>query len=287
MAATTPAAAGVGIPTKYFEPPGAIPCTLNRARRHAADEKEQAASPRQIANKLGDSAGSYVQSVHTPGVGHHCRRDAKTDNVSERIELQTKLRARAGHAGHAAIQGIEDNGKPDRDRGVVKVVPCAQQSGDDRVVSAKKIRRSEQAGQQKNPAPQPGAGAYVVPEMEFRAARFPPLLGLFSRYRRADIRFGISCAVRRSLSRPFWQQRKNAGTAFYGVANFHLNLRVTRNPYIRARPESYQTDAFAARDLVAGLLPTYHAAGDQSGNLLEDEFAGVGRQAEDVLFVFE
>ncbi len=30
-----PAAAGVGIPTKYFDPPGAMPCTLNRASRQA------------------------------------------------------------------------------------------------------------------------------------------------------------------------------------------------------------------------------------------------------------
>src|ERR1700719_1996980 len=35
VAAIIPAAAGVGMPTKYFDPPGAIPCTLKRARRHA------------------------------------------------------------------------------------------------------------------------------------------------------------------------------------------------------------------------------------------------------------
>src|ERR1700704_6067420 len=34
-AAITPAAAGVGRPTKFFEPPGAMPCTLKRARRQA------------------------------------------------------------------------------------------------------------------------------------------------------------------------------------------------------------------------------------------------------------
>src|SRR5437660_9887943 len=31
VAAITPAAAGVGIPMKYFEPPGAMPCTLKRS----------------------------------------------------------------------------------------------------------------------------------------------------------------------------------------------------------------------------------------------------------------
>src|SRR5437016_9656406 len=35
VAAITPAAAGVGIPMKYFEPPGAMPCTLKRASRQA------------------------------------------------------------------------------------------------------------------------------------------------------------------------------------------------------------------------------------------------------------
>ena len=38
-AAITPAAAGVGIPTKYFELPGAMPCTLNRASLQAQQIK--------------------------------------------------------------------------------------------------------------------------------------------------------------------------------------------------------------------------------------------------------
>ena len=36
----TTAAAGAGIPTKYREPPGAMPCTLKRASRQAQQIKK-------------------------------------------------------------------------------------------------------------------------------------------------------------------------------------------------------------------------------------------------------
>src|SRR5690348_9623387 len=51
-AAITPAAAGVGMPMKYFDPPGAIPCTLKRASRHA----QQTKNPRQHNHPMSDSS---------------------------------------------------------------------------------------------------------------------------------------------------------------------------------------------------------------------------------------
>ena len=68
--AITAAAAGVGMPTKYFELPGAIPCTLNRASRHAqqtknARQQTQPNSPkREIAARMGPFSGYSLNSEH-------------------------------------------------------------------------------------------------------------------------------------------------------------------------------------------------------------------------------
>src|ERR1700757_4792469 len=60
--AITPAAAGVGIPTKYFEPPGAIPLTLNRASRQAQAIKNarQQSQPRRPIH------GTWLATLRTP-----------------------------------------------------------------------------------------------------------------------------------------------------------------------------------------------------------------------------
>ncbi len=58
-----------------------------------------------------------------------------------------------------------------------------------------------------------------------------------------------------------------------------------RKDYIRTRTKLDQPDALAALQLVANFLIEHDAAGQQSGNLLEDHNAGVAAQRDDVLLV--
>src|SRR6266446_7523559 len=60
--AITPAAAGVGIPTKYFDPPGAIPLTLNRAKRQAQAIK----NARQQSQPRRPTQGTWLATLRTP-----------------------------------------------------------------------------------------------------------------------------------------------------------------------------------------------------------------------------
>ncbi len=60
---------------------------------------------------------------------------------------------------------------------------------------------------------------------------------------------------------------------------------MSRKDYIRSRTKLDQPDALAALQTVANFLIEHDAAGQQSGNLLEDDNAGVAAQRDDVLLV--
>src|ERR1700751_5855213 len=66
MEAMTPAEAGVGIPTKYLEPPGAMPCTLKRGRRHAQQIKKARQQSHPKCPSCRRAPGSRLATLRTP-----------------------------------------------------------------------------------------------------------------------------------------------------------------------------------------------------------------------------
>src|SRR6266566_3385083 len=80
VAAITPAAAGVGIPMKYFEPPG------------ATDNKREAEPPPEMSDLLNERRMSKPRQVlDAPGVGKQGRRNSEADDIGERVELNAKI----------------------------------------------------------------------------------------------------------------------------------------------------------------------------------------------------
>src|SRR5258708_21220071 len=77
----------------------------------------------------------------------------------------------------------------------------------------------------------------------------------------------------------------DARAALHVIADFDEELRIARQPEIGARAEAHQSDAFAARNAIAGFFPAHHAACDEPGNVLEGDFARVGSQGDYVLLV--
>src|SRR3984893_13520749 len=72
----------------------------------------------------------------------------------------------------------------------------------------------------------------------------------------------------------------NAGAACDMIAYFDEQLGIAREPEVGARAEADEADAFAAGDAVAGFFPADDATGDQAGDLLEGDFAGVGGEVD-------
>ena len=70
------------------------------------------------------------------------------------------------------------------------------------------------------------------------------------------------------------------------VPGFYLDGGVTIEHHIHARSEFDQAHALAARDRVANFEIKYDAAGDQSGDLLENHGAAFAFHGDDVLLVF-
>src|ERR1700688_1388241 len=76
-----------------------------------------------------------------------------------------------------------------------------------------------------------------------------------------------------------------ARAAFDVVANFDEQLGISGEPEVGAGAKTHEANAFAARDAIAGFFPADYAAGDESGDLLESDFAGLGGEVDHVLFV--
>src|SRR5271155_3528170 len=69
------------------------------------------------------------------------------------------------------------------------------------------------------------------------------------------------------------------------VTHFDDDVGGGGEPHVGARAEAHQANAFAARDDVASFLPRHHAARDVAGDLLEDNFAVLRGQRENILFI--
>src|SRR4029077_3654362 len=76
-----------------------------------------------------------------------------------------------------------------------------------------------------------------------------------------------------------------AGAALYLVTDFYAQVGIAGEPEVGAGTEADHNDPFATGDAVANFFPADYAPGDQAGDLLEHDFAGVGRQGDDVLLV--
>jgi len=124
-----------------------------------ADKKSEAAEPSESAQlakgfrwKVGDAADS-------PGKRENGGRDAKANDVGERVELHAEFGVGAGHAGDATVERIENDSDADGFGRVVEVLGSAHQGSDDGVVSAKKIRGSHHCGKQEDAAAESGLDA--------------------------------------------------------------------------------------------------------------------------------
>ena len=69
------------------------------------------------------------------------------------------------------------------------------------------------------------------------------------------------------------------------IAQLNDDIGGRGQPHIRARAEAHQADALAAGHGIADFFPSHHAARHVAGDLLEDDFAVLGGQRENVLFI--
>ena len=128
-AAITPAAAGMGMPTKYFRPgrPGflgnRLTPMLKRARRPGAAEQKEKADECAPLHHVLPQHGIHGrgQRLEAPGEGQQAGSDAKGNYVRQRIELLAELAGGFGHARDAAIDGVKGDGKADGQGGIVEM----------------------------------------------------------------------------------------------------------------------------------------------------------------------
>ena len=92
------------------------------------------------------------KAADAPGVGHESGCDAEADNVGKGIELHAEFGGGAGHAGDAAVEGIEKDGKADGFGGAVKLIEATRKRGHTGIVATEQIGHGEHAGKQENPA---------------------------------------------------------------------------------------------------------------------------------------
>src|ERR1700730_19064340 len=134
---------------KYFEPPGAMPWTLKRAKR-------QAEPPAEVRDLLDTWHGVKPgQVANPPRISEQRRSDPKADHVGERIELLAELRVRPGQPRHSAVERIKQDRQANGFRCVVERIGLlngAEQRGYAGIVAAQQVAHSEQAGNQKNSA---------------------------------------------------------------------------------------------------------------------------------------
>ena len=153
------------MPTKYLEPPGAIPCTLKRARRHAQQIKNARQQSQPKCPNWRNAPGARSATPRTPqAYARTAGATPKLTHVGERIELHAKFGVGAGHARESAIERIENDGDADGLCGVIEIFGCPHQCGDDRVISAEKVGGGHQRRNEKNSATESGldAGAASV-----------------------------------------------------------------------------------------------------------------------------
>ena len=129
MAATTPAAAGMGIPTKYFLPgrPGFEGCgfTWNIEAGQAAgagDHEHEGGDGAQLHQARAQLAvGQDGQQAESPHPGEHGGGHAEGDDVGQRVQLAAEVAGGAGHARDAPVEHVEDDGEADGAGGKVEV----------------------------------------------------------------------------------------------------------------------------------------------------------------------
>ena len=87
------------------------------------------------------------QRADAPRVGKEGRRNAKADDVGERVELFSEFAVGAHGAGHASIERIEKDGDANGARGVVKIRRPAVESRENGIVAAKQVSYRKHAGE--------------------------------------------------------------------------------------------------------------------------------------------
>ena len=129
VAASRPAAAGIGMPTKYFRPgrPGLRGCAswliLNRASRDTPPIRNRKQMNAPACTRCWRSCviDRFRQKMESPDHRQQARRHAKRDHVGQRIQLLAKFAGGVGHARDAPVQRVERNRKHDRNRRPVQM----------------------------------------------------------------------------------------------------------------------------------------------------------------------
>jgi len=120
-------------------------------------EGQQLSGALQVVQRESAHHAAAGDEHHAPDVRENGRSDAEADDVCERIEFAPEFAGGIRHARDAAVQSVEDHGKPDRLGGNFEILLCqigmcgeiqrALNRAHDRQVTEKDIARREQGRQ--------------------------------------------------------------------------------------------------------------------------------------------